>query len=153
MGSAGQSRPIFFDGGQRGGLTVLGRAPSHPSHPPLPAHHTPPPGLAIPGALDPATLLLRCPARYIIVVEKDAVFQRLVEGPPLRTPFFPLPPPATAPEKFWRVLPCVLITGRGFPGARLRPPNASPLHPPPGRAQPPPVRSPQTSAPACWCGC
>ena len=41
-------------------------------------------------------------ARFILVVEKEGIFGRLVE------------------DKFWRRLPCVIITGRGFPDLATR---------------------------------
>ena len=41
-------------------------------------------------------------ARFILIIEKEGIFGRLVE------------------DKFWRRLPCVIITGRGFPDLATR---------------------------------
>jgi meiotic recombination protein SPO11 len=41
-------------------------------------------------------------AQFILVVEKEGIFSRLVE------------------DKFWRRLPCVVITGKGFPDLATR---------------------------------
>lgn len=43
-----------------------------------------------------------CCAPQILVVEKDAIFQRLAE------------------DRLWEVLPCVLITAKGFPDLATR---------------------------------
>jgi meiotic recombination protein SPO11 len=53
--------------------------------------------------LMPADTRCRLPgARFILVVEKDAVFQRLVE------------------DRLFDELPCVIITGRGMPDIASR---------------------------------
>jgi DNA topoisomerase VI subunit A len=41
-------------------------------------------------------------ARFILVVEKDAIFQRLSE------------------DRLWSLLPCILITARGMPDMATR---------------------------------
>lgn len=41
-------------------------------------------------------------ARYVIVVEKDAIFQRLVE------------------DKIFLTLPCIIVTGKGIPDLATR---------------------------------
>lgn len=58
-------------------------------------------GYELPG--DPSNLSLESlGARYIIVVEKDAVFKTLCE------------------QVIWNEVPCILITGRGYPGLAVR---------------------------------
>lgn len=58
-------------------------------------------GFELPG--DPSKLKLESlGARYILVVEKDAVFKTLCE------------------KIIWNEVPCILITGRGFPGLAVR---------------------------------
>lgn len=60
-------------------------------------------GKSLPG--DGATIeqmKLTISARYVIVVEKDAIFQRLVE------------------DKIFLVLPCILVTGKGMPDLATR---------------------------------
>ncbi|KAL6658989.1 hypothetical protein ACP70R_003029 [Stipagrostis hirtigluma subsp. patula] len=47
-------------------------------------------------------LILRSDARYIIVVEKDAIFQRLAE------------------DRLYNHLPCILITAKGYPDIATR---------------------------------
>ncbi len=41
-------------------------------------------------------------SRFVLVIEKEGIFSRLVE------------------DKFWMRLPCVLITGKGFPDLATR---------------------------------
>lgn len=58
-------------------------------------------GYELPG--DPSNLQFHSlGARYILVVEKDAVFKSLCE------------------KVIWNEVPCVLITGRGYPGLAVR---------------------------------
>ncbi|KAJ9473224.1 hypothetical protein DIPPA_70133 [Diplonema papillatum] len=61
-------------------------------------------GYAIPGMLSSDLKLRRTSAdvRAIVVVEKDSVFQQLCES------------------RLWEILPCILITGCGFPDAATR---------------------------------
>ncbi|CAD7704466.1 unnamed protein product [Ostreobium quekettii] len=44
----------------------------------------------------------QCDARYVLVVEKDAIFQRLTE------------------DRFFDMVPCVMVTGKGMPDVATR---------------------------------
>ncbi|GMH33661.1 hypothetical protein BSKO_01495 [Bryopsis sp. KO-2023] len=60
-------------------------------------------GRSIPG--DPVAIegmQIQCTARYILIVEKDAIFQRLTE------------------DRFFDSLPCVLVTAKGMPDLATR---------------------------------
>lgn len=63
-----------------------------------------PNGVLIPGSLAAASGAppIECWGRFLLIVEKDAVFQRLVA------------------ERFFAQVPCVLLTGRGFPDLATR---------------------------------
>eukprot|EP01080_Neovahlkampfia_damariscottae_P004319 gene4319-7675_t len=59
------------------------------------------PGIPIPGIL-PKELEIKTDARFIIVIEKDGVFKRLLE------------------DEIFNTIPCIIITGCGFPDLATR---------------------------------
>ena len=60
-------------------------------------------GWAIPSDVEPGTIkFLECSAKFVLVVEKDAVWQRLNE------------------DKFWQKQNCLILTGKGQPARGCR---------------------------------
>jgi DNA topoisomerase-6 subunit A len=59
-------------------------------------------GWGIPSNVEPKNIKLNCKADYVLVIEKDAVWQRLNE------------------DKFWKKQNCLIITGKGQPDRGTR---------------------------------
>jgi DNA topoisomerase-6 subunit A len=59
-------------------------------------------GWGIPSNVEPKNIQLNCKADYVLVIEKDAVWQRLNE------------------DKFWKKQNCLIITGKGQPDRGTR---------------------------------
>lgn len=59
-------------------------------------------GVLVPSQVDAVTLISSTSARFVLIVEKDATFQHLME------------------DNFTKIMPCILITGKGVPDVNVR---------------------------------